>query len=88
MLTDQYDVSMIWKGEKVPYIDYHAPIFSALHHLAVPYFGNDATWFAAIDRWIAENLEQEERPGSRAPDAPPPEPAHVQGRTEGCAARR
>ena len=60
--SHDYDAFMIWNGEKVPYIDYHEPIFSALNRLAVPYFGNDAQWFAAIDEWIAKNLPTADEP--------------------------
>ncbi len=60
--SHDYDAYMIWNGEKVPYIDYHEPLFSALSRLAVPYFGNDAQWFAAIDEWIAKNLPSADEP--------------------------
>lgn len=49
------------EGEIVPYIDYHAPLFEALSSLSVPYFGNDQEWFAAIDRWIEQNLPEARR---------------------------
>ena len=50
---------VIRDGKKVPYIDYHAPLFSALAHIAVPYFGNNQTWFGAIDEWIKQNLPKQ-----------------------------
>lgn len=43
-------------GKKVPYVDYHEPLFSALSRIAVPYFEPDKDWFEAIDEWIKANL--------------------------------
>lgn len=48
-------VYVISNGKKVPYVDYHGPLFEAMHKISVPYFGNDAKWYAAIEGWIREN---------------------------------
>jgi hypothetical protein len=48
-----------WRGRRVPYIDYHTPLFGALSRLTgIQYFEPDEAWYQAIERWIAENLEE------------------------------
>jgi len=52
---------VMWKGRKVPYIDYHQPLFVALSRLTgVPYFEPDEAWYAALDRWVDAHLEKQE----------------------------
>ena len=57
-VSDYYKYFVIKDGMKIPYIDYHKPIISALSELSVPYpsNGNDEQWFLDIEKWIEENI--------------------------------
>ena len=55
------DCHVTWKGKKVRYVDYHAPLFAALSRLTgVAYFEPDEAWYAALDRWVDAHLENPE----------------------------
>lgn len=43
---------VIRDGKKVPYVDYHEPLFVALAELAIPYFGPDRKWYEALEAWV------------------------------------
>ena len=51
---------VIRNGERLPYIDYHTPIFQALWVLSVPYTGPDEKWYREIDEWIEAHLKEKD----------------------------
>ena len=54
--------TIVWKGQTVPYVDYHDPLFEALSRLTgIGYFEPDKAWFAALDEWVAAHLDRRER---------------------------
>jgi hypothetical protein len=60
-VSHDWDCFVYRNGKKVPYVDYHAPLFHALAVLAVPYSEPDARWFEEIERWIDEKLPPPQR---------------------------
>jgi len=48
----------VFANGRVPYIDYHEPLFRALSELAIPEIAPDERWYEAIEEWVSARRQE------------------------------